>query len=60
MNLRAFLLGAIASLAAVNADVTMINHDTVKPFAQPEPTTESEKSAVKYKPQLHISYGCHP
>ncbi|KAE8898595.1 hypothetical protein PF005_g29176 [Phytophthora fragariae] len=38
----------------------MINHDQVKPFAQPEPTTESGKSAVKYKPQLRISYGCHP
>ncbi|KAG2801478.1 hypothetical protein PC111_g19527 [Phytophthora cactorum] len=60
MNLRVFLLGAIASLAAVSADVVMIDHDTVQPFAQPEPTTESEKSAVKYKPQLHISYGCHP
>ncbi|ETI54141.1 hypothetical protein F443_03018 [Phytophthora nicotianae P1569] len=47
-------------MTAVNADVVMINHDTVKPFTQPEPTTASEKSAVKYKPQLHISYGCHP
>ncbi|KAL3664375.1 hypothetical protein V7S43_010698 [Phytophthora oleae] len=60
MNLRSLFLCAIASLAAVNADVKMINHDQVQPFAQPEPTTESEKSAVKYKPQLHISYGCHP
>ncbi|KAI9985112.1 hypothetical protein PInf_004421 [Phytophthora infestans] len=38
----------------------MIDHDAVQPFAQPEPTMESQKSAVKYKPQLHISYGCHP
>ncbi|KAE9318108.1 hypothetical protein PF008_g18572 [Phytophthora fragariae] len=60
MNLRAFLFAAVASLAAVNADVNMINHDQVKAFAQPEPTTDSEKSAVKFKPQLHISYGCHP
>ncbi|EGZ08279.1 necrosis inducing-like protein NPP1 type [Phytophthora sojae] len=60
MNLRAFIVTAIASLAAVNADVKMINHDTVQPVAQPEPTTDSEKTAVKYKPQLHISYGCHP
>ncbi|GMF12903.1 unnamed protein product [Phytophthora lilii] len=61
MNLRSFLLGAIASLlVAVNADVKMINHDQVQPFAQPEPTTDSEKTAIKYKPQLHISYGCHP
>uniref|UniRef100_H3GF80 Necrosis inducing-like protein NPP1 type n=1 Tax=Phytophthora ramorum TaxID=164328 RepID=H3GF80_PHYRM len=60
MNLRAFLLAAIASLAVVKADVEMIDHDTVQPFAQPEPTTDSEKTAVKFKPQLHISYGCHP
>uniref|UniRef100_H3GF45 Necrosis inducing-like protein NPP1 type n=1 Tax=Phytophthora ramorum TaxID=164328 RepID=H3GF45_PHYRM len=60
MNLRAFLLAAVASLAAVKADVEMIDHDTVQPFAQPEPTTDSEKTAVKFKPQLHISYGCHP
>jgi len=60
MNLRAFLLSAIASLAAVSADVNMIDHDTVQPFVQVEPTTNSEKLAVKYKPQLHISYGCHP
>ncbi|KAG1712799.1 hypothetical protein DVH05_000534 [Phytophthora capsici] len=55
MNLRAFFLAAIASLAAVNADVEMINHDKVQPFTQPEPTTNSENSAVKYKPQLRIS-----
>ncbi|GMF15999.1 unnamed protein product [Phytophthora lilii] len=60
MNSR-FLLGAIASLlVTVNADVKTIDHDQVQPFPQPEPTTDSEKSAVKYKPQLHISYGCHP
>eukprot|EP00644_Phytophthora_capsici_P006524 jgi/Phyca11/118674/e_gw1.36.305.1 len=60
MNFRAFFLAVIASLAAVNADVGKINHDQVQPFTQPEPTTDSEKSAVKYKPQLHISDGCHP
>ncbi|KAG3140191.1 hypothetical protein PI124_g17551 [Phytophthora idaei] len=60
MNLRVFLLGAIASLAAVSGGVVMIDHGTVQPFAQPEPTTESEKSAIKYKPQLHLSHGCRP
>ncbi|EGZ08265.1 necrosis inducing-like protein NPP1 type [Phytophthora sojae] len=60
MNFRAFLFAAIASLVVVKSEVKMIGHDQVQPFAQPEPTTESEKSAVKYKPQLHISYGCHP
>ncbi|ETP32922.1 hypothetical protein F442_18457 [Phytophthora nicotianae P10297] len=37
-----------------------IDHDQVQPFAQPEPITISEKVAVKFKPQLHITNGCHP
>ncbi|KAK1942620.1 hypothetical protein P3T76_006119 [Phytophthora citrophthora] len=60
MNIRSLFLTAIASLATVNAGISKINHDQVQPFAQLEPTTDSEKSAVKYKPQLHISDGCHP
>ncbi|OWZ18189.1 Necrosis inducing protein NPP1 [Phytophthora megakarya] len=60
MNLRTFIFGAIASLVVVHADVAEVDHDEVKPFAQVEPTTDSEKSAIKYKPQLRISYGCHP
>ncbi|GMF51941.1 unnamed protein product [Phytophthora fragariaefolia] len=46
MNLRAFIIAAIASFAVVKADVNFINHDQVQPFAQPEPTTDSEKTAV--------------
>ncbi|OWZ06278.1 Necrosis inducing protein NPP1 [Phytophthora megakarya] len=34
-------------------------HDEVVPFKQPEPVTISEKAAIKFKPQLHISNGCH-
>ncbi|ETM53700.1 hypothetical protein F442_02971 [Phytophthora nicotianae P10297] len=60
MNLRAFVLAAIAALGVVHAEVNYINHDEVEPFAQPKPTTDSEKAAVKYKPQFHVSYGCHP
>ncbi|RLN49048.1 hypothetical protein BBJ29_006215 [Phytophthora kernoviae] len=29
-------------------------------FSQPDPVTISEKAGVKFKPQLHISTGCHP
>ncbi|EEY67239.1 NPP1-like protein [Phytophthora infestans T30-4] len=60
MNLRAFLIAAVASITVANAKVSRVNHDEVQPFAQPLPITDSQKSAVKYKPQLHISYGCHP
>ncbi|KUF91720.1 hypothetical protein AM588_10004549 [Phytophthora nicotianae] len=36
-----------------------IDHDAVVPFKQPEPVTISEKAAIKFKPQLHITNGCH-
>ncbi|KAG1710604.1 hypothetical protein DVH05_013328 [Phytophthora capsici] len=36
-----------------------IGHDEVVPFKQPEPVTIAEKAAIKFKPQLHISNGCH-
>ncbi|KAG6623571.1 NPP1-like protein [Phytophthora cinnamomi] len=63
MNLIALLLVAVASFVAVQAErkvYTRINHDEVQPFPQPKPTTDSEKAAIKYKPQLHVSYGCQP
>ncbi|EEY56775.1 NPP1-like protein [Phytophthora infestans T30-4] len=49
----------IASLSAVHAFET-IDHDQVRPFAQPNAATTKEKAAVKYKPQLYIEDGCHP
>ncbi|RLN51801.1 hypothetical protein BBJ29_002455 [Phytophthora kernoviae] len=58
MNLRTFVVTATAAIAAVEADV--ISHDQVVPFAQPEATTISEKAAVKFKPQIHVTNGCHP
>ncbi|EEY67232.1 NPP1-like protein [Phytophthora infestans T30-4] len=60
MTLMSFSFAIIAALVVVHAEVTYINHDEVKPFAQPTPTTDSEKAAVKYKPKLYVSYGCHP
>ncbi|KAG4238163.1 hypothetical protein PC116_g13808 [Phytophthora cactorum] len=35
----------------------IIDHDAVVPFKQPEPVTISEKAAIKFKPQLHITNG---
>ncbi|KAG6623920.1 necrosis inducing-like protein NPP1 type [Phytophthora cinnamomi] len=60
MHFRAYLVAAVGCLAAVQAKVNWINHDQVKPFAQLAPTKVSEKAAIKFKPQLDISYGCHP
>ncbi|KAI9982240.1 hypothetical protein PInf_008135 [Phytophthora infestans] len=37
-----------------------IGHDQVKPFAQPQPVTISERAAIKFKPQIRISDVCHP
>jgi len=58
MNLRSVFIAALASLANTKADV--ISHDQVVPFAQPTPTTALQSAAVRYKPQIHISNGCHP
>ncbi|GMF16200.1 unnamed protein product [Phytophthora lilii] len=58
MKLVSIVIAALASLASVSGDV--ISHDLVVPFAQPTPTTDLQKAAVKYKPQIHISNGCHP
>ncbi|OWY91308.1 Necrosis inducing protein NPP1 [Phytophthora megakarya] len=41
-----------------SADRETINHDQVRPFVQPNPVTISEKTAVKYKPQLSLVRGC--
>lgn len=60
MNLRALLLAAVSCFATIQAEVTWINHDQVQPFAQPEPATDSETAAVKFKPFLEVSYGCEP
>ncbi|KAF1790062.1 Necrosis inducing protein [Phytophthora cactorum] len=45
MNLRAFLITIVAALAATDVVASI--------------TTKS-KAAIKFKPQLHITNGCHP
>uniref|UniRef100_K3X206 Uncharacterized protein n=1 Tax=Globisporangium ultimum (strain ATCC 200006 / CBS 805.95 / DAOM BR144) TaxID=431595 RepID=K3X206_GLOUD len=52
------LVSALATVAAVQAG--SISHDQVVPFAEPTPSSAYEKLAVKFKPQIHISNGCHP
>uniref|UniRef100_H3GAZ2 Necrosis inducing-like protein NPP1 type n=1 Tax=Phytophthora ramorum TaxID=164328 RepID=H3GAZ2_PHYRM len=58
MNLRDFFVAAAVSLAFAQADV--ISHDQVVPFTQPTPTTTEQTAGIKFKPQIHISNGCHP
>ncbi|KAE9026648.1 hypothetical protein PR003_g11205 [Phytophthora rubi] len=60
MNLRFLLLTVIVSATLSFVGAGIINHDEVQPFPQPEPVTESEKTAVKFKPSLIIQDGCHP
>ncbi|KAI9983980.1 hypothetical protein PInf_005265 [Phytophthora infestans] len=56
--MRVLGIFAVAAIASIRA--ASIDHDTVQPFAQPEPTTDAEKAAVKFKPSLAVKAGCHP
>ncbi|GMF32958.1 unnamed protein product [Phytophthora fragariaefolia] len=58
MNLQQHIIAALVYLAAVRGAV--IDHDQIVPFTQPVPTSTSQKTAVNFKPQLHITNGCHP
>ncbi|POM64123.1 Necrosis inducing-like protein NPP1 type [Phytophthora palmivora] len=59
MNIRKVLITVVATISTVTQAGT-IDHDQVVPFAQPEAVTISQKAAVKFKPQIHITNGCHP
>ncbi|KAG6615930.1 necrosis inducing-like protein NPP1 type [Phytophthora cinnamomi] len=60
MNLHSLLFITITAATLSVVIAGPIGHDKVQPFAQPEPTTISEKVAVKFKPSLQIVDGCHP
>uniref|UniRef100_H3G938 Necrosis inducing-like protein NPP1 type n=1 Tax=Phytophthora ramorum TaxID=164328 RepID=H3G938_PHYRM len=60
MNLRAFFYVVFALTAVAQVQADKIGHDEVVPFPQPEPVTISEKAAVRFKPEIHITNGCHP
>ncbi|GMF59579.1 unnamed protein product [Phytophthora fragariaefolia] len=72
MKFNSVLITVVAALVEVQAQEqqqqqqqqqwqsTTISHDQVQAFHQPEPVTISEKAAVKFKPQLHITNGCRP
>ncbi|POM59592.1 Necrosis inducing-like protein NPP1 type [Phytophthora palmivora] len=57
MNLQAFVVMLIVVLTT---EVVALDHDQVHPFGQPTPVSVSDKAAVKFKPQIHITNGCHP
>ncbi|ETO85835.1 hypothetical protein F444_00549 [Phytophthora nicotianae P1976] len=56
--MRVLTILAAAAIASIKA--ASIDHDKVQPFAQPEPITDAEKAAVKFKPSLAVKAGCHP
>ncbi|ETL50182.1 hypothetical protein L916_00539 [Phytophthora nicotianae] len=56
--MRVLTILAAAAIASIRA--ASIDHDKVQPFAQPEPITDAEKAAIKYKPSLAVKAGCHP
>ncbi|ETN03903.1 hypothetical protein PPTG_15220 [Phytophthora nicotianae INRA-310] len=58
MKFLAFCAVALSCLASVPA--VKLEYDEVAPFPEVLPTTTESKVALKFKPQLHISNGCHP
>ncbi|GMF29007.1 unnamed protein product [Phytophthora fragariaefolia] len=61
MSIRGLLTAVVAIAVSVSTvDAETIDHDQVVPFPQPEAVTISQKAAVKFKPQIHITNGCHP
>ncbi|CAI5712469.1 unnamed protein product [Peronospora destructor] len=59
MNLCVLLLAVALSLGKTEAHL-VLNHNDIQPFPQPKPVTAFQKTAVKFKPQLKITDGCHP
>ncbi|KAF1786947.1 hypothetical protein Pcac1_g28250 [Phytophthora cactorum] len=53
MNLRVLVTTLFAALVA--CATATVDHDKIEPFPQPEPVTISEKTAIKFKPQLYTS-----
>ncbi|EEY65232.1 NPP1-like protein [Phytophthora infestans T30-4] len=58
MKLLALCTIALSCLVSVPAEKRV--YDEVVPFPEVLPTTTENKVALKFKPQLHISSGCHP
>ncbi|KAG3009939.1 hypothetical protein PC120_g15339 [Phytophthora cactorum] len=58
MKFFAFCAIALSCFASVPAE--KLAYDQVAPFPEVPPSTTENKVALKFKPQLHISNGCHP
>ncbi|GMF32952.1 unnamed protein product [Phytophthora lilii] len=52
-----FISVVLASVVSIS-NAASIDHNKVQPIPQPEAVTNSEKAAVKFKPQLYIETGC--
>ncbi|CEG43309.1 NLP-like protein [Plasmopara halstedii] len=57
MSPRAVFLGVIAILATSHGNAEWAD---ANPFKQPTPTTDSQKSAIKYQPRLYVVSDCYP
>uniref|UniRef100_H3G7M0 Necrosis inducing-like protein NPP1 type n=1 Tax=Phytophthora ramorum TaxID=164328 RepID=H3G7M0_PHYRM len=56
MNIRQIFI--VVAVAFSSVEALSVDYDKVQPFPQPDPVTTTEKSGVKFKPQLDIEYGC--
>ncbi|POM59021.1 NPP1-like protein [Phytophthora palmivora] len=56
-----FLISLVAALSLFYpVQPSKLPYDQVAPFPEVLPTTTENAVALKFKPQLHISNGCHP
>ncbi|GMF30191.1 unnamed protein product [Phytophthora lilii] len=58
MNFLTFAVISLSFLTSIPAE--KLPYDQVAPFQEVLPTTTEAAVALKFKPQLHISNGCHP
>lgn len=58
--IRVLAVAAAVSALLAPAQAATIAHDSVVPFAEPAANTTEQRAAVMFKPQLHITNGCHP
>ncbi|EPQ27597.1 uncharacterized protein PFL1_04735 [Pseudozyma flocculosa PF-1] len=56
LSLATLALAAASLVSAANE----INHDQVQSFPQINPTSASDRVAIRFNPSLHVGNGCYP